>query len=125
VARSVGSFCSLLLIWLCAMGAAPARRPATGPFAIRGAAELALRDVVEMPRLTARLLVERTASPRSPERDAMAHRSWFMAPHRAPAQDCGVATRTTLANQTVAHAERPRWRTYDAAAPPALSRIAR
>ena len=125
MARSAGSFLSLLLVWLCALGAGPTSHPAANPIAARGAAEVALRDVADAPVLVSRALVVRSASPRSVERDSASPVSWFIATRRAAAPRTQRATRTTLDRQAVAHARRLRWRVYDAAAPPALSRLAR
>lgn len=125
VTRPFRPICALLLVWLCALGSGPALRTATQPVAIRNAAELALRDVAEAPLLASRGFVSRTANPRSVDRDAASPLSWFLAPRPVQGPRGQRATRLALEHQAAAHASRPSWRSYDAAAPPVLSRIAR
>jgi hypothetical protein len=121
MARSFGSLCSLLLVWLCALGAEPARHPVVTRAAARSVEELALRDVAEAPRLAPRASATSVATPRFAERSAP---TVFLAlPAERFARLSGVAltTRTALGRQAAAHAARPRWRAYDAAAPPEAS----
>lgn len=126
MARASGSLCTLLLAWLCALGAGPVRHPATTPVVVRSAVELALRDVADAPQLASRLLGTRVGSSRPVERDAA---TWPLTLFAAPTEQrtpLGArAVRATLNAQAIAHAARPRWRAYDAIAPPALSRTAR
>jgi hypothetical protein len=116
--RSFGSFCSLLLVWLCALGAGPTRHPATQPLVARGAAELALRDVAEVPLVGTRAVSARSAAPRLVERDAPPTQAPIASSRVALAADPTRATHATLERQSAAHAGRPRWRVNDAAAPP-------
>jgi hypothetical protein len=125
VARSFGTICSLLLVWLCALGASPASHSAPQSAALRSAAELALGDVATTPIVVTRALVAGTATSRGAERDVVSPLSWFAAPRRVEIQRAQQATRRTIDRQALAHASRPRRRTHDPAAPPALSRIAR
>jgi hypothetical protein len=125
VARYLGTFSSMLLVWLCALGAGATSPPAAEPVAIRSAAELALREAAEAPLLASRAQVTRTPNARHVERDVAARLSWLVARRRAPASRTARAARVALGQQARAHATRPRWRPYDAAAPPARSRIAR
>lgn len=124
--RPGASLWSLLLLWLCMLGAGPARHAAQQPFVARSAVELALRDVAETPLLASRAVATRLSSVRLAERDAPSSHVATPLPSLdaiAPSRAAGV--RITLALQGDAHAGRPRWRPYDAAAPPSLSRTAR
>lgn len=128
VTRSFGSFCSLLVAWLCALGAlgaTPALRPVGQSLVARGGVELALRDVAEAPLLGARASARRAAVARVAERNAAPAFSWFAAGGVPSLRETAHATRMMLVRQEAAHTSRARWRAYDAAAPPALSRTAR
>jgi hypothetical protein len=125
MARSVGSVCSLVLVWLCALGAGPARHPAGQPLVARSAVAVALRDVAEAPLLGTRALAGRAAPARVVERDLVPTFSWFATAGEPSARGTRHVTRMTLVRQSAAHDQRPRWRAYDAAAPPAHSRTAR
>lgn len=125
VARSFGTICSLLLVWLCALGANPASHSAPQSAALRSAAELAFGDVATTPVLATHALVAGSANPRSIRRNAVSPFWWFAPPRRVEAPSAKRATRRTVSRQALAHASRPRWRTHDPAAPPALTRIAR
>lgn len=125
MARSFGSFCSLLLVWLCALGAAPVRHPVARAVVARGATELALRDAADVPLVATRAVIAHNSAARPVERDAASPPSWLGAPRVSPAPSGRRDAHATLDRQATAHASRPRWRAYDAAAPPALSRSAR
>lgn len=126
MARPVAALCTLLLAWLGALGVGPVRHPAFAPAVARSAVELAMRDVADSPRLVSRVVVARVTSSRATEREAP---RWQLANVAATAgwRTPFVASeaRATLGAQALAHAARPRWRVYDPAAPPLLSRPAR
>lgn len=125
MARSFASLCALLGVWLCALGAGPVRHPAAQSVVARGAVELALRDVADGPLLVPRVIAARISAARLADRDGPPPQIAAVAAHKAPtAPTVARDTRTTLARQGDAHADRPRWRHYDAAAPPARSRRA-
>lgn len=123
--RSFASVWSLLVVWLCALGAGPARHPAAQPLVARSAAELALHDVADAPLLGARSLVVRLAPARDAERDSTSTLSWLAVSRALSARGASRGAREALTRQTAAHADRPRWRVYDAAAPPVPSRTTR
>ena len=116
--RSFGSFCSLLLVWLCALGAGPARHSAPEPLVARGASELALRDVAEAPLVGTRAVSARSAAPRLVAREAPPSQVPLASSPVALAGGLTRATHATLEHQSTAHSGRARWRVYDAAAPP-------
>ena len=125
-ARSLGSLCSLLLVWLCRLGASPLRHPEPRPHVTRGVVHLVVRDVVDTPLLTPRVVGARFSSAQLGSRDAP------QAPVASPQATSSPFTlgvrrdvHGALALQDEAHAGRPRWRVYDAVAPPALSRTER
>lgn len=120
------SLCSLLLVWLCALGAGPVRQVAPQPVAARSAVELALRDVAEAPVIVPRVVAAPGTSMRLGERNAPpAHFTTPVAREALLAPRVARAARVTVALQDGVHRERPRWRAYDAAAPPAPSHLAR
>jgi hypothetical protein len=124
--RPGASLCSVLLVWLAALGAGPLRHPGTQPEAVRSAVEVALRDVADAPLLAPRADAARITSARLAGRDVPAtHLAAPPAPRALPLPGIARAARNMLALQDDAHDARPRWRPYDAAAPPAHSRIAR
>lgn len=124
--RPGASFCSLLLVWLCALGAGPARHVAAQPVVARSAAELALRDVAEAPLLASSAVAARVSSVRLAERDAPSpHVTTPLRSVEAIAPTRAAGVRIALALQDDSHVGRARWRQYDAAAPPALFRTAR
>jgi hypothetical protein len=125
VARAIGSFCSLLLLWLSALGAGPAPQPVHARESARSAVELAVRDVAEAPRLAARASATHVASLRLAERNAPAPLSALPEQPVVRVARVALKARATLERQASAHAARPRWRAYDAAAPPARTRFAR
>ena len=126
MARSFAPFCSLLLVWLFALGAGPVRHAVAQSEVARSGLELVLRDVADQPLLAARAVAARLSSARIAERDAPAAHLVTPAAHQALATPSMAHTvRGTLALQDDAHRDRPRWRPYDATAPPDRSRIAR
>jgi len=121
--RSFGSFCSLLLVWLCALGAGPQRHADELPFAVRSASAVALRDVADGPRVVSRNDVTRAVVSRLGERQAPGPH--FQCGPLRTASFASAATevaRALVTRQEDADAGRARWRTYDAAAPP-LARV--
>lgn len=126
IPRSVRALSPLLLLWLCALGSGPSRHPDALPLVVRSTAALALREVSDAPLLAPRAVAARVIPGRHMERDAPPPYGAFPA-SRSPIVRAGVAgdARTTIAHQSHAHAGRPRWRPYDAAAPPARSLSAR
>lgn len=126
VARPFGSICSLLFVWLFALAAGPARHLAATPVVARSAMELALRDLADAPPLASRVLSARVGSSRPVERGTVPWQlTTFVSPPEQRAPFFAPEARATLDTQAVAHAARPRWRAYDAIAPPAPSRTAR
>jgi len=126
MARSVASLCALLLVWLCALGAGPVQHPDSPTEVARGAMELALRDVAEAPLLAPQAVAARINPARHAGRDVPAPQLAALPARPLQALPAaGRASRTALALQDDAHRARPRWRSYDAVAPPAPSRIAR
>lgn len=123
--RPIGSLCSLLLVWVLALGAGPAQHSHPADTAARSAAELALRDLAEAPQLAPRVVASRVTVSRPVERGGP-HRHSPVASladsHRGTVEP---SIRIMLDRQEMAHASRPRWQAYDAAAPPAPSRSAR
>lgn len=117
--RAFGSFCSLLLVWLCALGAGPHRHVDGLPFVARSASVVALRDVADGPRLASRIDVGRAVVSRlgegqvpGPHLPSGSLRSaWFE-------YAATEFSRALVTRQEDAHAGRARWRAYDAAAPP-------
>lgn len=112
-----GSRCATLLLWLCALGAGSARQPVVVHGAVRGVVETALRSVAEGPQLAARVVVAVVAT----DRPVARHASHLAAPalDAVRSRDAlASAPREALHLQSLAHARRPRWRTYDAVAPP-------
>lgn len=124
VARSFGSFCSLLLVWLCALGAAPVVHPTLAPATARSAVELALRDIAEAPQLASRAVSVHVTTSRIVERSAPNRLAPLAALAEPFARTVSSAARTALRRQATMHDDRPRWRAYDAAAPPTPSRSA-
>jgi hypothetical protein len=123
--RCLASLCSLLLVALCGIGAAPASHGAPSAPVARGATELALRDVSDSPLLAPRAVAARISSARLAEGGAPAVHFSASAVHAVPRLwTASSDTRATLRHRDVAHRGRPRWRTHDAAAPPARSRLA-
>jgi hypothetical protein len=118
LARSFGTCCSLLLAWLCALGAGSARHPELRSFVVRGAVELALRDAVETPLVGTRAVAARITSSRLVERDAPPTPAPLASRRAALLADPASITHATLERQSAEHAGRPRWRVYDPAAPP-------
>lgn len=118
MARTMGSFCSLLFLWLCALGAGPARQSVASLESARSVVELALRDVAEAPRLASSARATQVGSPRLAARHAPVPLTGRPARPVVLVARVGATARATLARQAKAHAFRPRWRAYDAAAPP-------
>jgi hypothetical protein len=126
LARPGASLCSLLFLWLCALGAGPIGHTAQPPVVARSAVELALRDVAGAPLLVPRSVSQRAHAARLTGRDAPS--SQLVAPIAITRATALATTRRApgvVARQGEAHAARRRWRAYDAAAPPAPSRITR
>jgi len=118
MARSFGTFCSLLLAWLCALGAGSARHPELRSFVARGAVELALRDAAETPLVGTRAVAARFTSSRLVERDAPPTPAPLESKRAELLADQAPIAHATLERQSAEHAGRPRWRIYDPAAPP-------
>ena len=123
--RAIGSFCSLLLLWLSVLGAGPARHPGVSRATARSVAEHALRDVAKAPRLAPRVWAPSVATPRAVERNAPSVLPALAAERFSRLSSGALTTRRTLGRQAAAHAARPRWRTYDAAAPPPTLSLSR
>jgi hypothetical protein len=125
VPRSVRALSALLLVWLCAIAGGPARHPEPVRLVVRGTAAVALREVADAPLLAPRAVTARDIAVRPVDRDAPPHgltpasRSTLVTAIRAR------EARQALARQSRAHGGRPRWRPYDAAAPPVRSLSAR
>lgn len=126
IPRSSRALSPLLLAWLCALGSGPSRHPEARPLVVRSTAALALREVADAPHLAPHAVAARVIPGRHVERDAPPPYGAASA-SRLPSVRAGVArdARTTIAHQSHVHAGRPRWRSYDAAAPPARSLSAR
>lgn len=125
IARPGASLCSFLVLWVCALGAGPIGHAAPQPALARSAVELALRDVADAPLFAPRSVTAHAYSARVAERDARSQPAAPVSIARATALGVTRSAPAALALQDAAHAARPRWRAYDAAAPPALFRTAR
>lgn len=118
-ARFAGSFCSLVLAWLCALGATSARHATVAPATARGAVGIVLREVAGAPQLASRVVLV-AGGPRTASGHQSSHHA---APTPLPAQRRDFrmrAPRVPLSVQAAAHRRRSRWRAYDAAAPPLI-----
>ena len=123
--RPIGSLCSLLLVWILTLGLGSAQRSLPAGTSARSAAEFALHELADAPLLAPRVVVSRATASRPVERDAPNCHSpvpSLVAHHPGRAE---ASTGIMLDRQERAHISRPRWRAYDAAAPPALSRVGR
>lgn len=121
-ARFAGSFCSLVLAWLCALGATSARHATVAPATARGAVEIVLREVAGAPQLASRVVVAAAAGRTVLERHA-SHRPAPTLDAARTGASIATAHRVALRRKGVEHARRAHWRAYDAMAPPLRSRF--
>ena len=115
-----GSVCAALLLWLCALGAGPARHSSVArvaPGAARSAVEIALHDVADGPQLGTRVIVA-VGAQRGLATPWSAHLASPVLEGEHPRVESGCGASEVLRVQGASHRRRPRWRTHDAAAPP-------
>ncbi len=119
--RFLGSFSWVAFAWLFALGAGAAPRPAGAPASARGGVDRALRDVADAPRLASRA-VAATGGFRTSLQRPSSHVATPAVARTLAAGTC--ALRTALRRQAAAQRSVPRWRPYDAVAPPSGPRFA-